>query len=157
MFPLAKDWLTLSSSKVLNQALSDWPAITTKRLSALAKQHSSYSSAQQPTTSSNCAAQGRMTSTKLLFIVALGLAVFAIAAMADDDYDYKYDDNKGPCKGGYWPDGKGCCPKIIHGKAYYRDGNKCYPKDVGCGVYYADGNGYTHPRTYTIKTSTGTD
>jgi hypothetical protein len=35
------------------------------------------------------------------------------------------------CKGGFWPDGKGCCPKIIQGKAYYRDGNKCYPKDVG--------------------------
>jgi len=83
-----------------------------------------------------------MTSTKLLCIVALALAVFAIAAAADGDYDDKHRDNKGPCKGGYWPDGKGCCPKIIQGKAYYRDGNKCYPKDVGCGVFYADGNGY---------------
>jgi hypothetical protein len=84
-----------------------------------------------------------MTSTKLLFVMALSLAVFTIVAMADNKYDDKYDNNKGPCKGSYWPDGKGCCPKIIHGKAYYRDGNKCYPKDVGCGVYYADGNGYT--------------
>merc|ERR1712183_1226769 len=90
---------------------------------------------------SNCAGKD-MTSTKLLFIVALGLAVFAVAAMADGDYDDKHRDNKGPCKGGYWPDGKGCCPKIIQGKSYYRDGNKCYPKDVGCGVFYADGNGY---------------
>ena len=85
-----------------------------------------------------------MTSTKLLFIVALGLAVFAVAAMADGDYDDKHRDNKGPCKGGYWPDAKGCCPKIIKGKAYYRDAHKCYPKDVGCGVFYADGNGCAH-------------
>merc|ERR1712183_215959 len=87
----------------------------------------------------NLQAKDKMTSTKLLFVVALSLAVFAVAAMADGGYD---NNNKGPCKGGYWPDGKGCCPKIIHGKAYYRDGNKCYPKDVGCGVFYADGNGY---------------
>ena len=86
------------------------------------------------------------SSTKqLLFIVAVGLALFAASALADDkNYDRDYGKNKGegPCKGGYWPDRKGCCPEIIKGKAYYRDGNKCYPKDVGCGVYYADGNGY---------------
>ena len=76
--------------------------------------------------------------------MALALAVFAASALAGDDYDddYDYSKNEGPCKGGYWPDGKGCCPKIINGKAYYRDSHKCYPKDVGCGVYYADGQGY---------------
>merc|ERR1712183_1031031 len=84
-----------------------------------------------------------MKSAKLLVIMALGLALFAVAALADGDYDDKHrDNNKGPCKGGYWPDAKGCCPKIIKGKAYYRDAHKCYPKDVGCGVFYADGNGY---------------
>ncbi len=88
-----------------------------------------------------------MTSTKLLFIVALGLALFAVAALADGDYDDKHRDNKGPCKGGYWPDGKGCCPKIIKGKAYYRDAHKCYPKELDCGVFYADGNGYASTRT----------
>ena len=88
---------------------------------------------------------------KLLLVVALGLALFAVAALADDDYDYDrgYDDYaernknlKGPCKGGYWPDGKGCCPEIIKGKAYYRDYNKCYPRDLDCGVFYSDEDGY---------------
>jgi hypothetical protein len=85
--------------------------------------------------------------SKLFFVVALGLALAATAAMADG----KMRNDGGPCKGGYWPDGKGCCPELINGKAYYRDGNKCYPKDVGCGVYYADGNGYrlTVHRTHT--------
>ena len=78
-------------------------------------------------------------STKLLFVLALGLALAATALA--DDYNKKHDG--GPCKGGYWPDGKGCCPEIIKGKAYYRDDNKCYPKDVACGVYYADAHGYT--------------
>merc|ERR1712093_863976 len=76
--------------------------------------------------------------SKLFFVVALGLALAATAAMADG----KMRNDGGPCKGGYWPDGKGCCPELIKGKAYYRDGNKCYPKDVGCGIYYADGNGF---------------
>jgi hypothetical protein len=76
--------------------------------------------------------------TKLFLVLALGLVLVA-TAMADDK---KKHDSKGPCKGGYYPDRKGCCPAIIKGKAYYRDGNKCYPKDVGCGVYYADGHGY---------------
>ncbi len=76
--------------------------------------------------------------TKLFLVLALGLVLVA-TAMADDK---KKHDKNGPCKGGYYPDRKGCCPEIIKGKAYYRDGNKCYPKDVGCGVYYADGNGY---------------
>jgi hypothetical protein len=73
--------------------------------------------------------------TKLFCVLALSLAL-AACALADEKKDYG-----GPCKGGYWPDGKGCCPELINGKAYYRDGNKCYPKDVGCGVYYADGYG----------------
>jgi hypothetical protein len=89
------------------------------------------------------------TSTKqLLFIVAVGLALFAASALADDknyDYDYDYDygknKNEGPCKGGYWPDRKGCCPEIIKGKAYYRDHNKCYPRDLDCGVFNADEEG----------------
>jgi hypothetical protein len=77
--------------------------------------------------------------TKLLFLMAMGLAL-ASCALANGG---KKADYGGPCKGGYWPDGKGCCPELINGKAYYRDGNKCYPKDVGCGIYYADGHGYT--------------
>jgi hypothetical protein len=91
-----------------------------------------------------------MTSAKLLFIVALGLALFAVAALADgnngnyDDQHRDNKDNKGPCKGGYWPDDKGCCPKVIRGKAYYRDAHKCYPKELDCGVFYADGNGYAY-------------
>ena len=80
---------------------------------------------------------------KLLFAVALCLAVFAACALADDNYDRDYHkgNNGGPCKGGYWPDRKGCCPKIIKGKAYYRDDNKCYPRDLDCGVFYADEEG----------------
>ncbi len=86
-----------------------------------------------------------MTSAKLLFIVALGLALFAVAALADGNYDDKHrdKDNKGPCKGGYWPDAKGCCPKIIWGKAYYRDAHKCYPRDGPRGVLYPDSFGYS--------------
>jgi hypothetical protein len=90
--------------------------------------------------------------TKLLFMLALGLALAATALA--DDYNKKHEG--GPCKGGYWPDGKGCCPEMIKGRAYYRDGNKCYPKDLGCGVYYADGRGYASPhrthRTHTART-----
>jgi hypothetical protein len=78
--------------------------------------------------------------TKLLFLMAMGLALASCALASGDN---KKADYGGPCKGGYWPDGKGCCPELINGKAYYRDGNnKCYPKDVGCGIYYADGHGY---------------
>jgi hypothetical protein len=88
------------------------------------------------------AAQPEMQTTKLLFVVALGLTVLIAHASADGDYHNK--DNKGPCKGGFWPDGKGCCPELIHGKPYYRDDlNYCYPKDVGCGVFYADAKRYT--------------
>lgn len=72
---------------------------------------------------------------RLLLFVALGLTL-VVCALANG---YNYG---GPCEGGYWPDGKGCCPDIINYYAYYRDGNKCYPKDVGYGqVLYADGNG----------------
>jgi hypothetical protein len=77
----------------------------------------------------------RISSSFLFAMMALSLALVA-SVMANDK------GQGGPCKGGYWPDGKGCCPELINGKAYYRDGNKCYPKDVGCGVYYADGHGY---------------
>jgi hypothetical protein len=82
----------------------------------------------------------KSTTKQLLFIVAIGL--FAACALASDgDYDYGKNKNEGPCKGGYWPDRKGCCPEIIKGKAYYRDHNKCYPRDLDCGVFYADEEG----------------
>jgi hypothetical protein len=48
----------------------------------------------------------------------------------------------GPCLGGFFPDGKGCCPDVIDSKPYWRDSNQCYPKDVGAGIYYADIAGY---------------
>merc|ERR1712093_409853 len=44
--------------------------------------------------------------SKLLFVVALGLALAATAAMADG----KMRNDGGPCKGGYWPDGNGFYP-----------------------------------------------
>jgi hypothetical protein len=71
-----------------------------------------------------------------LFLVAAVLGLMAVMALADS----------GPCKGGFWPDGNGCCPQIIKGSPYYRDSNnKCYPKEIKYGVYYADSNGYRLP------------
>jgi hypothetical protein len=90
------------------------------------------------------------TSFKILMTLGL-MALLAACVMAqeeDDDFNRFRDnyskDSRGPCPGGYWADGSGCCPEVIKGKAYYRDGNKCYPSDLGCGVFYADGCGYHH-------------
>jgi hypothetical protein len=67
-----------------------------------------------------------------LFLLAAVLGLLAVLALADS----------GPCKGGFWPDGNGCCPQIIKGSPYYRDSNnKCYPKEIKYGVYYADAHG----------------
>ncbi len=45
---------------------------------------------------------------------------------------------KGPCPGGFWPDGHGCCPKRIGKQFFYRDFQGCYPDSRG---FYADGKG----------------
>jgi hypothetical protein len=94
-----------------------------------------------------------MQATKLLFVMALGLTVLIASAVADGDYHNQ--DNKGPCKGGFWPDGKGCCPELINGKPYYRDYlNYCYPKEVGCGVFYADAKRYFGSVVFCLRAPT---
>jgi hypothetical protein len=75
-----------------------------------------------------------MKTAHLLFI-ALGLFVLVASAVADNK------NSKGPCVGGFWPDGNGCCPQIIKGKPYWPDVHSCYPIDLDCGVFYADGHG----------------
>jgi hypothetical protein len=61
------------------------------------------------------------------------LVMVAATALAD----------QGPCQGGFWPDGSGCCPLIIRGSPYYRDSNnQCYPREINHSIYYADSNGY---------------
>jgi hypothetical protein len=70
-----------------------------------------------------------------IFLVTL-VALLAATVMADS----------GPCNGGFWPDGDGCCPKLINNTPYYRAFNtKCYPREINKNVYYADSNGYTLP------------
>jgi hypothetical protein len=67
-----------------------------------------------------------------IFLVAL-VATMAATALADS----------GPCKGGFWPDGDGCCPELINKNPYYRDvNNKCYPREIGKSIFYADSKGY---------------
>ena len=70
--------------------------------------------------------------TSKLLLLAF-VAMLAASALADS----------GPCKGGFWPDGNGCCPQIIGGNPYYRDQtNKCYPTEIKGSVFYADSHGY---------------
>jgi hypothetical protein len=75
-----------------------------------------------------------MTSRLFLTAAMAGLLVMVAAtALAD----------QGPCLGGFWPDGSGCCPLIIRGSPYYRDSNnQCYPREINHSIYYADSNGY---------------
>jgi hypothetical protein len=66
-----------------------------------------------------------------IFLVAL-VAMMAATAQADG----------GPCQGGFWPDGDGCCPELINNAPYYRAFNtKCYPTEIGNSIFYADSNG----------------
>jgi hypothetical protein len=73
-----------------------------------------------------------MASSKLfLFLAAAVVAVIASATAQG-----------GPCPGGFWPDGSGCCPLIIKGSPFYRDqNNQCYPRQIGSSIFYADSNG----------------
>jgi hypothetical protein len=89
-----------------------------------------------------------------IFLVAL-VAMMAAAVLADG----------GPCRGGFWPDGDGCCPKLIDNTPFYRAFNtKCYPREINNSVLYPDSNGYVHPplptpswanRPHTVPLCTG--
>jgi hypothetical protein len=70
--------------------------------------------------------------TLKLFLVALVAMLAATAALADS----------GPCQGGFWPDGDGCCPELINKSPYYRE-CKCYPREINKSIFYADSNGYS--------------